>query len=270
MEARGRSRIHVTGGPKNPSKKSDLSSMRNLIFLAVITASLASAQDIDREVSWKQILPNILQDQLRVWRYPVNLAEGHAVLPTLAVAGAGAGLAWGADAPTAHYFRNTTAFSGFNRVFSGTATSLAILAAPASLYATGLLRKDPHMSDTAMLAGEAVADAEVIVQVLKPAVSRTRPSALPPNAGFRDTWEHGPRFAASNNSFPSGHAIAAFSVATVISRRYRNHRWVPYAAYGTAAAIAFSRVTGSDHYLADVFAGAVLGYSVSRFAVLPR
>jgi membrane-associated phospholipid phosphatase len=54
----------------------------------------------------------------------------------------------------------------------------------------------------------------------------------------------------------------------VIARRYGNHRWVPYAAYGTAALIGFSRLTLSTHFASDVFVGAALGYSISRFAVL--
>jgi hypothetical protein len=61
----------------------------------------------------------------------------------------------------------------------------------------------------------------------------------------------------------------AHAVATVISRRYgRHHRWIPILAYGTSAAIGFSRLTLSAHYTSDVFVGAVFGYSISRFAVL--
>lgn len=72
-----------------------------------------------------------------------------------------------------------------------------------------------------------------------------------------------------HGGFPSGHTIAAFSVATVIARRYgKTHRWVPYLAYGLAATIGFSRVTTLAHFPSDVFLGAALDYSVSRFAVL--
>jgi len=39
-------------------------------------------------------------------------------------------------------------------------------------------------------------------------------------------------------------------------------------AYGAAAAVGFSRMTLSAHYASDVFVGAALGYSISRFAVL--
>jgi membrane-associated phospholipid phosphatase len=71
-----------------------------------------------------------------------------------------------------------------------------------------------------------------------------------------------------HGSFPSGHTIAAFSIATVVARRYGNHRWVPYAAYGMAALVGFSRLSLSAHFLSDVFMGGALGYSISRFTVL--
>jgi membrane-associated phospholipid phosphatase len=55
----------------------------------------------------------------------------------------------------------------------------------------------------------------------------------------------------------------------VISRTYgKEHRWVPYAAYGLAALVGASRLTLSSHFLSDVFMGGALGYSISRFTVL--
>ena len=54
----------------------------------------------------------------------------------------------------------------------------------------------------------------------------------------------------------------------MIARRYGNHRWVPYAAYGMAALVGFSRLTLSAHFLSDVFMGGALGYTITRFTVL--
>ena len=54
--------------------------------------------------------------------------------------------------------------------------------------------------------------------------------------------------------FPSGHTIAAFSIATVFAERYHRHRWVPWTAYGLAGLIGFSRVTLQAHFPSDVFA----------------
>jgi membrane-associated phospholipid phosphatase len=73
------------------------------------------------------------------------------------------------------------------------------------------------------------------------------------------------------SSFPSGHAAGVFSVATVVATRYRNHRWVPWVTYAFATAISFSRVTTLSHFPSDVFLGAALGYTITRYQVLrPR
>ena len=119
------------------------------------------------------------------------------------------------------------------------------------------------MQQTALLAGEAAIDTEILAKVLKETTRRIRPSEFGPNRNFGDSFYEG-----TGSSMPSGHAIVAFGVATVIARRYGNHKWVPYVSYGAAALIGFSRVTQSAHYISDVFIGSALGYSVGRFAVL--
>lgn len=125
------------------------------------------------------------------------------------------------------------------------------------------------MKQTALFAGEAVADAEILTTVLKDATKRVRPAGFPAQANLWDSWfESSGSLFRGDGSFPSGHTIAAFSVATVIARRYRNHRWVPYVAYAAAALVGFSRLSLSAHFLSDVFMGAALGYSISRFTVL--
>ena len=243
--------------------------------LMILAASVCSAQQqpasTDREISWKKLAPNILEDQEVDLVVPRSTGPKGAILfrPQLFLL-TGTALVIAADPRVAHSFRNTTNFNGFNQSMSGTVTSAAILAAPLALYGAGLLRRDSKMTGTALLAGEALADVEILTAVFKPVVSRWRPSTIQPNGNFADTFaEGGNRFSADHNSFPSGHTIAAFAVATVVSRRYgRQHRWVPILAYTGAAAIGFSRLTSSAHYPADVFVGAVLGYSISRFAVL--
>jgi len=190
-------------------------------------------------------------------------------MPTAAVLGTTAGLV-ALDPTTAEYFRRTGSFSGFNSIFSGNATARGTIAAPIAMYAFGLMRKDGHMTGTALLSGEAVVDAEILTSVFKTATGRIRPVDVPAGSGYSDTWfesSAATRFK-GGGSFPSGHTIAAFSIATVISRRYGNHRWVPYAAYGMAALVGFSRVSLSSHYISDVFMGGALGYSISRFTVL--
>lgn len=222
----------------------------------------------ERPVSWTMLPRNLVSDQKRVWTFPAKLGRKRVWIPAAVVLGATAALV-AADPHVASYFRNTTSFGGFNRVFNSQATMLGTIVAPSSLYAAGLIRRDSKMKGTALLAGEAVADAEILTTVLKDSIRRVRPAGVPADGNFSDTWfESGGSFFRGAGSFPSGHTIAAFSVATVIARRYGNHRWVPFVAYGAAALVGFSRIPLGAHFTSDVLMGAALGYSISRFAVL--
>ena len=65
----------------------------------------------------------------------------------------------------------------------------------------------------------------------------------------------------SRTSFPSGHATAAFTVATM--QAHYHPRQAPYWYLG-AALISESRVQLNRHYLHDVVAGAAVGYFSAR------
>ena len=212
---------------------------------------------------------NVLQDQKNLWLFPVQLAHGRHWLPTGSVLGVTAGLL-AADAHDAPYFRRTSSFSGFNTAFSGTATAIGIAAVPSAMYGIGLLRHDTFAQETALFAGEAVVDSGVLAVVMKDVSRRLRPSDIDPHGDFSDTFfKSHPTIVGAGSSFPSGHTILAFSVATVMARRYgKRHAWVRWVAYGAAGAVAFSRVTLQSHFPSDVFLGAALGYSIARFDVL--
>jgi membrane-associated phospholipid phosphatase len=225
-------------------------------------------QDYERPISWKQLIPNILSDQGAIWSFPATLAQGHNWAPTVGIVGTTAAL-FQLDPYAARYFHTTSTYSGFNKIFTGNATAWGIAIAPLTLYAVGLIRRDTKMEHTMLLAGEAVADAEILTTVFKDLDRRARPSTFGAHGNYSDSWFDSPGGSIrGSGSFPSGHEIAAFSVATIIARRYRTHRWVPYVAYGLAATVGFSRLTLSAHYVSDVFAGAAFGYVISRYTVL--
>ena len=69
----------------------------------------------------------------------------------------------------------------------------------------------------------------------------------------------------NNQSFPSGHASNAFTLATVVERHYGWKLGVP--AYVVAGVVGASRVQQDKHYVSDVVAGATLGYIVGRTVV---
>src|SRR4029453_1613275 len=109
--------------------------------LAFVCATAAQTTDpgpptVDRPVSWKLLLPNVISDQKRIWTFPGAPVRGKNWIPTAAVLGAPAGLV-GFDPAEAAWFRRTSTFHGFNNVFTGNATALGTIAAPVSLYAIG-------------------------------------------------------------------------------------------------------------------------------------
>lgn len=231
-------------------------------------AASQSSSEYDRPVSWKLLVPNILCDQKNIWLFPVRVTQNDNWLPALSVAGATAGL-FALDPKEGRYFHQTSAYGGFNGVFTSTATATATILVPSSMYLAGWLRKDTKMKNTALLAGQAVADSEIVATALKDITSRKRPYSFALNQNYADSfYDHAGSKVIGGGGFPSGHTIAAFSIAAVVAHRYRHHRWVPYAAYGAAAAVGFSRLSLSQHFASDVFMGAALGYSISRFDVL--
>jgi membrane-associated phospholipid phosphatase len=223
---------------------------------------------VNGDVSWKTLPFNILRDQKLVWLFPLQLAKGQHLIPAAAIVGTTAGLIQ-ADPPAMRYFGRTTDWNRFNENFNGAFTGSLEAAIPASLYVFGLVRHDSYAERTALLAGEAYADSAIPHVVIKIVARRVRPNAVMPGSDYTNTFFHSTITPfGKGSSFPSGHAAGAFSIATVIARRYGDHRWVPFVAYGLAAFVSFSRVPDRAHYPSDVFLGAALGYVITRYDTL--
>jgi membrane-associated phospholipid phosphatase len=221
----------------------------------------------DPDISWKHFPMRVLEDQKDLWLFPTQLARGRHWVPTLAVTGV-TGVLIATDPHTQPYFRNKPAFEETSEIFSSANTGIVVIGVPAAVYVTGLLRHDSYTEQTAMLAGEAYLDSAIPHVVIKLISRRLRPSAVPPGRDFRDTFfQSKVGLLGKGSSFPSGHAAAAFSIATVMARRYGQHKWVPWVAYGVAGLISFSRVPDMAHFPSDVFLGAALGYTITRFDV---
>jgi hypothetical protein len=222
----------------------------------------------DLEVSWRKMPMRVLRDQKNMWLFPLKLGEGKHWLPAAIVIGGTAAFIK-EDPPLERKVRQTDLFTDYNRVLKSSVSGGLIVVVPVGFYAVSLLRKDSYGQGTGLLAGEAVLNDTVLMVVMKAITRRARPSEFPPNGAYNDTF-----FATHNSllgkgsSFPSGHAMMSFSVATIFAQRYRHHKWVPYVAYTLATAISFSRVTTGAHFPSDVFIGAATGFAIARFDVL--
>ncbi len=92
-------------------------------------------------------------------------------------------------------------------------------------------------------------------------------SSLFTEALKRIVREPRPRSSDNRTSFPSGHATAAFAVATMES--HYHPRQAPYWYLG-ATLIAASRVQRHAHHVHDVVAGAAVGYLTAHFELRSR
>ena len=224
---------------------------------------------VERETTLKSFVPDVLYDQKQVWLSPRHLGEGHAWIPLAIVAVGTAGFIV-ADSHVMPYFRDHQRnLDDVNDVFDAFITSGEIAAVPLGLYAAGAVRGDSYEKSTALLAARGYADTEILEFVTKLVSRRERPSQVPAGQSFNHTFFKSQVVSLSGSSFPSGHAAGAFAIASVVSTRYyRNHHWVPYLLYGMATTISLSRITTLGHYPSDVFAGAAMGFAVSRLQVM--
>jgi hypothetical protein len=232
------------------------------------TPSATEASDsacTERRVSWLTLAPNLLHDQKNIWLFPISVARGHHWKPVLVFTLITAGLVAGADNPSGRYFQSTQSFHEFNSIFRDSHTASAMFAFPVMFYGIGFFRHDSYAEHTVLLAGEAALDSTIVTIVTKDITRRVQPDQVAIGGDFRDTWfkEHG-SVTGGIGSFPCGHCIDAFSIATVFADRYPKYRW---AAYGLAGLVAFTRLSLQAHNPSDAFAGAFLGYVIAHYTV---
>ncbi len=120
------------------------------------------------------------------------------------------------------------------------------------LWVLGRETHDEKLARTGALSAESLIDAAIVGNVLKEVARRDRPLQGDGGGHF---WKGG-------TSFPSGHSIEVWSLASVVARRYGNHKWVPWVAYGCAAAVSAGRVAGRQHFPSDVLAGGAMGFFI--------
>ena len=226
-----------------------------------------------REATWRSLPGDFLHDQKDIWTFPLQVAKGKHLIPTLIVVGGTVGLIY-ADPHDIPYFRtHQKNWDDVNDVFDPLITTSEVIALPAGLMAAGYIRHDDREVNTALLAAEAYGDSVVVNLAMKAVTRRQRPSDVPVNGDYSDTFFNGGKSPFKGSSFPSGHATAVWSVATVVAERYR-HRgkpWIPVLSYTLAVAISASRITEAAHFPSDVWLGSALGFTIAKYQTLkPR
>src|SRR6202140_82596 len=191
---------------------------------------------------------DFFSDQKAIWTSPFHLhtRDKKWLLPL----GVGTLGLLASDQDIMRHFGNTpmahsTSFSNYGLA--------AMVGGAASLYLRGAITHDDHSRETGFLAGEAAVNGLVLGETMKLVFQRPRPNAA--NAGS---------FGAGGASFPSEHALVAWSIASVIAHEYPGPL-TKLLAYGAATGISLSRVAARQHFPSDVVVGSALGYLIGRY-----
>jgi membrane-associated phospholipid phosphatase len=129
----------------------------------------------------------------------------------------------------------------------------------AMFYFVGTAKGSEHFRETGMLMFETLINTTLVELIIKSATNRERP--LEGNGQGR-FW-HGN--SVWNASFPSGHAINTFGMASIFAHEYPHKLWVKLVAYGYAGAIVGARLAADKHFPSDVVAGGAMGWFIGDY-----
>ena len=200
-----------------------------------------------------EFFKNILRDQNAIWTAPFRAGRDDA--KWLVPLGLGTAALIATDRTTASGIAEFDDQLSASRWISYPGSTYGAAAVGGVFYLAGRAGHDARARETGLLSWEALVNSEIVVVSLKAITERRRPLAE----------HHRGDFFRVGTSFPSGHAIHAWSVATVIANEYSDHRSVQIAAYGIATAVSVARFTGEQHFRSDILVGSAIGYGIGRY-----
>jgi hypothetical protein len=205
----------------------------------------AAAPDYDNSLGL-HLIKHVAKDQVAIWTVPahVRLADADWLMP-LGLATAGLLVT---DSEFSKHLSNSPSRLKYSNDFSNYGLG-AMGGLAGGLYLWGQISHDDHKSETGVLAGEAALDSLAVVYALKYSLGRERP--------LQDDFRG--NFFSGGDGFPSEHAAAAWSIATVVAHEYPS-TLTEIMAYGMASAVSVSRLTAKQHFPTDVLIGSALGW----------
>lgn len=193
---------------------------------------------------------NIIADQKAFWTSPLrlHLDDANWLVPFAAATATlvGSDTSIEKELPTSPtLIQRSRSFSNYSLV--------SLAGAAGGMYLWGSFTQNEHARETGFLGGEAMANTLLSTEAIKLVAGRDRPFE---GNGKGEFWQGG-------SSFPSEHAAAAWSLASVVAHEYPG-TMTKLLAYGTASAISAARVLGREHFSSDVFVGSALGWYMGR------
>jgi hypothetical protein len=201
----------------------------------------------------RKLVGNVLLDQKDIWTSPFHMHKSDAKW-WLGIGAVTAALI-ATDRHTSTLLENSKGQVAWGNHLSTIGAAYTLIPIVAGFYTFGVFDENPKARETAVLGGEALLDSLIVVSILKPIAGRNRPNAKDDQGSFFD----------GGSSFPSGHAIETWSLASVISYEYGHTKLVPIIACALAGVVTVSRFGAQQHYASDLVAGAGMGWFIGRY-----
>jgi membrane-associated phospholipid phosphatase len=232
--------LRAQGSPENEGLLTDQTGIKQL----------STPEDFSKSRAGFSLLKNIAFDQKTIWTSPFHLhsADGTWFFPFATVAA----FSIATDRSFVHTLSSGPQRLNRYRRFSNDGVG-ALVGVGAGSFLWSYISHDEQQRETGILTGEAVIDSLLTTQALKYTFGRERPTV---DQGRLDFFK-------GSNSFPSDHAAAAWSAATVIAHEYPGFV-TKTLAYGIATAVSVSAVMGKDHSPSDVLVGSAIGWLMGR------
>lgn len=232
--------------------------VRTIAFLLLIIAfqNNSYAQQEDSSPSPSALTgfaKQFLEQERGLWTSPLHIAPND--MKWLVPLGISAGALLRTDRNISNEANEAAGLRRPSRIISQAGSATATFIAPLALMTIGRLTNNERASEAGLVGLQAVLNSALIVQMLKSATNRERPNKLTGNGGF---WDGG-------KSFPSGHAMTSWALATAISDQYPDKKWISITGYSVAAAVSVSRVGGLNHFPSDVLIGSSLGWLIGHY-----
>lgn len=201
---------------------------------------------------FRKLFLNIALDQKDIFTSPFHISRDNAlqwIIPTVAV-----GALIPLDTHLANAFENSRGQVRWGGRISDVGASYTLIPIVAGSYIYGAWRDNPKGREIGVLGTESLLDSLIVAGVLKEVFRRSRPDE-----------KHAGDFWAGGTSFPSGHAIQIWSIASLLDHEYQHKRIVGITAYTLAGIVSASRIAAQKHFASDVVAGGAMGWFIGRY-----
>lgn len=205
----------------------------------------------------------IWQDQKAIWTSPFHTAKKD--IKWWVIFGGATGALIATDKYVSKNAPDTPALRTLGNDVSYLGTAETLLPIASGFYFIGTGYGSDHFREAGLLSFEALADVTIMQLAIKSIADRQRPGEGSGKGRFEASTS-----ARYSSSFPSGHAIETFAMASIFAHEYPHKLWVKLLVYAYAGAVVGARLAANQHFPGDVMAGGAIGWFVGDYVYARR